>query len=493
NEPLDPRLQILSNAVNDKRINRRLQSFPLQNFQNVNEQAVPLEDANGNQQNVGYNIHGYGRTHVKGFNLCFREKIRENEEMVELDFKIPHFFRGPLEESVFLLSKKNTRLQMSVLSHLTGSSVGEVRVKKGNFEMGGFLEDAYHLGFGETGSILVGSDPEVAGMYNRVFVSIPKKCTPFQLHEMLCSAGLENVLKRFTPADLERLKIGSLFRHVHPKEATLFERTSQFFKLPISQLKAAIIDQFPDMKDRFVQYMPKFRPYEILPGRIRYGIEGIGRRCYELGARSLISSMWFDLSNDKKSLKRVESIVRKGMLSSELRLENDINSVGLSPDSDLRHGSADSVFTQLTTTNDCQDNQAPTMGKFNYFDPDDCIAFEFDLGVLDTLSHQYHTDEYGTRNLVRTASTYLGRPNVYDFVTEEVDGYYKGHEVMIRDRIPPSFIRGILVANNEFREHLYLHLKEVGLIQLNQDGIEAILGIPVTQFFRTPSSHANMD
>jgi hypothetical protein len=159
----------------------------------------------------------------------------------------------------------------------------------------------------------------------------------------------------------------------------------------------------------------------------------------------------------------------------------------MSPNSDLWHGSADSVFTQLVTINDYQDNDAPAMGKFSYFGPNDSIAFEFDLDALDTLTYQYHTDEYGTRNLANQASIYLGRPNIYDFVTEEISGCYRGHEVMIRDRIPPSFIKGILVANNEFKEHLYQHLKEVGLIQTNQEGIETILDIPVTQFFRTPS------
>lgn len=491
NEPLDPRLQILANAVNEKKINKRLNSFPLQNFQNVNNHAVLLEDAQGKKHNLGAHVHGFGKDLVKGANLCFRDKTRENEEIVELGFKVNHVYRGHLEESISCLFNKNTRLQMRVLSHLTGSSVKTIKVTEGKFEMGGFREQKmYHLDFGASGSILVGSDPEVAGMYNRVFVRIPKKGNLFQLHEMLSFAGLENALKRFTPVDLERLKIGYLFRHFHPEQATIFERTSQFFKLPIGQLKAAIIEQVPAMKDRFVQYLPKFRPYEILPGRIRYGVEGIGRRCYELGARSLISSVWIG-SNEEESFNKVSSIVKMGMLSSELRLGNEINSVGISPNSDLGHGSADSVFMQLVTVNDYQNNEAPTMRKFGYFYPDDSIAFEFDLDVLDTLSHQYHTDKYGTRNLVLKFSTYLERPNVYDFVTEEVNGYYRGHEVMIRDRVPPSFITSILVANNEIRVRLCQYFKEAGLIQPNRDGIDTILGIPVNQFIRTPSD-ANM-
>ncbi len=483
-EPLDPRLQILANAVNDSRINRRLHSFPLQNFQNVNDQA----NDNGNQQNFGFNIHGYGRTLVKEFNLCFRDKTRGSEELIELDFDINHVYREQLDDSISSVSNRHTRLQMTLLSYLTGSSVGGVRVKEGIFEMGGFRgQQAYNLDFGRAGSILVGSDPEVAGMHNRVFVRIPKKCTPFQLHEMLSSVGLENVLKRFTPADLERLKIGSLFRHFHPGKATLFERTSQFFKLSINQLKTAIVGQFPDMKDRFEQDMPKFRPYEILPGRVRYGIEGIGRRCYELGARSLIATI-HQGPDTKKFCNRIVSIIQTGMLSSELRFANHINTDGLSPDQDVEAGSADSVFTQLAIADDYQGSESPSMGRFGYFSPTSSIALEFDLDILDTLPYQYHTDSLGTRNLAHDSSTYLGRPNLYDFVTEEVNSNYRHNEVMIRDRIPSSYIRGILVSDNGIRESLHQHLNESGLIQSNQDGIDTILGIPVNQFIRTPAT-----
>ena len=484
NAPLDPRLQMLFNTINDKKINQRLRSFPLQNFQDVTR-AVKAENTN-EEHDFGTHLHGYGKTLVKGFNLCFKDKTQENDELIELDFKINHFFRGQLEKSISSFSNRNTRLQMKALSYLTDSSIGNVRVNEGQFEMGGFgQQKAHRIDFEGGGTILVGNNPDIAGMYNRVFVRIPKQCSLFQLYEMLSFVGLENTLRRFTHVDLERLKIGYLFRHYYPEQATLFERTSQFFKLSIDQLKAAIIEQVPEMKDLFLQYLPKFRPYEILPGRIRYGIEGVGRKCYELGARSLICSMRFIFSDEKEPLNRVVSIIQTGMLSSELRFGNEINSVGMSPNSDLRHGSADNVFAQLATINDYQDNEAPAMGKFDYFNPYLNIAFEFDLDALDTLSYQYHTDEYGTRNLVNKTSIYLGRPNLYDFVVEEVNGYHKRHEVMIRDRIPPSLIRGILVANNEFKEHLYQHLKEVGLIQSNPDGIEVILGIPVTQFIRS--------
>ncbi len=58
---------------------------------------------------------------------------------------------------------------------------------------------------------------------------------------------------------------------------------------------------------------------------------------------------------------------------------------------------------------------------------------------------------------------------------------------MIRDRIPPSFIRGILISNNEIRDLLHQHLIDNNLIHVNQDGIETIFDVPVNQFIRVPS------
>ena len=58
---------------------------------------------------------------------------------------------------------------------------------------------------------------------------------------------------------------------------------------------------------------------------------------------------------------------------------------------------------------------------------------------------------------------------------------------MVKDRVLPSFITGMWIANHELREHLEQHLRETGLIQTNEDGIETIFDVPVNQFVRIPS------
>jgi hypothetical protein len=306
---------------------------------------------------------------------------------------------------------------------------------------------------------------------------------------MLSFVRLDDVLKPLTPMDLERLKIGSLFRTFFPKEATLLERTKEFFELPISLLKNVIIDRAPDMKEIFEEYIPKFKPFEIFPGRIRYGIEGIGQSCSEMGARALISSLIIRESGEQARLERIGSILKMGMLSSEMRYANGVNSHGLSPGADLETGGSDSIFTQLVTVENYQE-QTPAVDEFNYFDD---IAFVFDPSILDTLTYQYDIDSYGTRSLLYGQfSKYLHRPTVFDFVSNQRQDFDSSNELMVKDRIPPPYIIGIVVSDEALAQQLPRYLKKNGFTRTEPDGTETIFNIPLEQFIHLTASEEQM-
>ena len=119
------------------------------------------------------------------------------------------------------------------------------------------------------GSITIGSAPEYHSLQSRVVVEIDGDKSIFDIHAMLSFLDLDPVIRESTEEDVERLKIGQLFRFFFPEQATPFERKRAFFTLPIKDLMAEIIKTAPGMEDRF-KHLPDMKTYDILPGRKRY-------------------------------------------------------------------------------------------------------------------------------------------------------------------------------------------------------------------------------
>ena len=70
-----------------------------------------------------------------------------------------------------------------------------------------------------------------------------------------------------------------------------------------------------------------------------------------------------------------------------------------------------------------------------------------------------------------------------DFVRyEQAAGFTRGNEVMVKERIPPEFITGIIVPTKEARDLLVENFRSKGVIALNLDGEETILNKPVDRF-----------
>ncbi len=477
----DPVTQQLALMVKQGKKVESLLSSPLSQLTNkILEKAVVLEDAEGKKYEFGSHFHGFGKGIVKGGNLCFRKKTIDGREILELDFKINYAFRDQLEGAIFKLISMSSKGPASEILALTHSNTTGIEVTRGYAEMGGFSKEAHRLDFKGIGSIFVGYNSSIVGMYNRVIVQVFSECNLFQLHEMLSFVQLEDVLQIFNTEDLERLKLGILFRMFFPKEATPFERTLQFFKLPISELKSEMFKRAPIFQEAFNRYYPRMTSYETLPGRIRYGINNFGKVCEKLGAKALMSSISLYSTRDIAGLNRIASILKMGMLSTELRFGNSVNVNGLSSDTDLGTGGSDSIFTQLVPAN--YFTTSPITQPFVYFRG---VAITYDLDILGTGTYQYHNDSFGVRG---RSSLYSNRPNIFDFIARERQSLRIGNEVMVKDRIPPSRITSILVSDDELRENLTVHLRTLGLIQQGPDGKEMINNTPLDQFIRTPSA-----
>lgn len=444
--------------------------------------TVVLVDAEGKEYNFGHFLSNYGNGMIKGMNLQFRRAVIDGKNMRELDFKVNHVFRSKIQTLIEGLNDFN-KDELAEFLTLTQSHAKEIKIEKVSFDISSearkSVGEAYKVSLLGLGHILVGADSNMTTMYDKVRVVIEEDKSLYELHEMLSFLNLDQALHQASAQDVERLKIGQLYRVFFPGDATLFERTDEFFTLPIEELKAAIIHKNPAMKDILDGCLSKMEAEEILPGRMRYTLPFLSNRAKELGAQSLISTITGGWGNPKESITRLISMMKMGMLSTEMRFRNGINAGGLSPIADFQTGGADSVFTQLLTKDNFDKNL--NFDQLNYFGS---IRILISLDALNLGTYQYHTDSFGDRTLNEASyfNNYLKRPNILDFVSGQQRHWGSGNEVMIKDRLDPRYITGVVVNTELMRSQLIDAFRKGGLISLNEDGIETVLGRPLMRF-----------
>lgn len=434
---------------------------------------IVLEDSLEERRSFGAHYHSYGKGVVKGGNLCFRMKTIQGQEMVELDFKINYVFRESLQQVIYQLSFTQwTRLFYSH-KYTIGFQLGEIA---------GFTQqNIVCLNVKNQGSILVGNS-RGSGLFNRVIVHFSKNSSLGQVKELLAHFNLADVLEPSSPDDLERMKIGYLFRLFFPKEATLIERTKEFYTLSIPKLKEHITRQVPPMQEVFENLLQTVQKYKPLKGRVRYRVQGIARQCSSLGAEVLVATVHG--ANEPDLFHKTVSILKMGMFSTEMRFANGMKIHGITSLSDLNKGSADSVFTQLLTKRS-YDNGA-VLHRMGYFGKG--VTFIFDIRLLETVTYQYHNCRDGTRAHM---NIYVNRPNVFNFIENQLNSPSDENEVMVKDYIPPSAIKGIIFPNEHLSTIFYRCLKNLGIIQGNNEE-ETIFNIPVEQFFKIFKGKASL-
>lgn len=404
---------------------------------------------------LGKNFFGYGKGLLKGMNLRFKSgKIRV------LDFKLNHVFREKLQAALQELQKIAEGDQKLLLS-LRGSDAKNITIEQITtyFNEWNSLGTSYKITIPDLGTIIIGASKEFPTLYNRVQVHVHHSKGIYGFHKLLSIVGLENVFEKSMWVDIERMKLGQLFRVFSPKDATLLERTEEFFILPIDQLKLKMIQLDPKMESVFEKYLPQMELVDIVNGRRRFAIKGLADELRGKGAKAL-TSVITGTHNDEETLDRVVSILTMGMLSSELRYDGGFAITGLSTVTDFKTGGCDSVFTQLVTES-CADYSRLGYGGD--------VRLEFSLDALETGTYQYHYDAYGIK---KSCEEYLNRPDIYSFVEGQVEQPTCGNELMVKERIFPEFITTIIVKTEKMKIELIKKLRESGLVRMGFDGQE---------------------
>ncbi len=442
------------------------------------KENVVMVDGSGNEHDFGRHFHGSGKGLVKGMNLQFRTSHVDGKNMKDIDFKVNHVFRDRLQtliEGMKSFTPDESREFLALTqSHATGLKIEKVPFQLCE-ETNQTLGEAYKVTLEGLGQVLIGASTDLPGIYDMVRVQIDENKSIYELHEMLTFFNLDDVLRQSSSDDVERLKIGQLFRMFYPAEATKLERQDKFFDLPLDQFKAELVKHVPQMKKTMDQYLDKMETTEILPGRLRYALQDISKIAYNTGARALVSTITGTHGTTDACL-RVASILKMGMLSTEMRYRNGMNQAGgLSPSYDFQTGGADGVFTQLLTKKNFQ--QKMNLDQLGYWGD---VRILFSLDALNSGSYQYHEDNFGIRRVDESDSPYLTRENVFDFTKEEQRDWSRTNEVVM-PYIDPQLATTILVPNLQYRHEMMNALRNQGLTSV-VGGVETCMGKPLKDF-----------
>lgn len=500
------------------------------------------------EYDFGSHFHGYGKGLVKGANLAFRTVMVNGKELTECEFKINHVFREKLQNTLAELQKLKPSEISDILqitnSHVQSLSIEELKASDNEYDP---YKPVYQLMADGLGQITIGASQKFPNLFDRVVVLMDKEKNLFDLHELLSLAGLDTAIMSSSKDDLDRLKMGHLFRIFFPREATAFERSEAFFTLSTQEL----LDKMtPEMKEIYDRYFDQIKESEILPGRIRYKIPGIVDEIQELGGRYLTAAIRG--SDSKQDLyQRAASMLSLGMLSQEMKVKYQINHHG-DYGLDYLSSGADSIYTQMLTTKDLTSKGWDT--SHLYYQSK--VRFLISLDALENGTYQYIEDSYGNRLMDGKnkyfSGSYADRLNILEFTKtlqessntneysineillkyqiplsyfEEILRYFNisfskdflsdrqrdigsllnylfivnlnnsnSNEVMLKDRIPPSYFKGFLVDNQDTCQELLDHLRTCNLVQKDALNRETIQGHFVEDFIRisADSSHSQI-
>ncbi len=437
----------------------------------IGKEGVILEDGNGKAYDFGTNLHGHGKQLVKGMNVT----LRDQGDRASLDFKINHVFRDRLEKTLVAMSSYSQE-EIKDLLKLSGSHATNFKITKANIEFNDWLPDSnsYEIHLEGLGKITIGADPNCITLYDKISIQMEKGKNLYDFHEALAFLNLEDALRQSANEDVERMKLGHLFRIFKPRDATPFERTESFFSLSLEDFKKEILTLSPEMESIFAKYLPKMELREIVPGRMRFAIDGLSDELTAKGALGLTAGL-MGAGSAQETYERVASILKMGMMSSETRRDNHVGRPGLSWGADYFTGGADSVFTQIVTDKN---------KSYNDFWYHSDVRFLISPKALENGTYQYHDDAFGTRKTWAwwLEAMYLERDNIFEFLDTERASFRGDNEVMLKERLAPELITGIVVNDFKMKNGILNYLRDKNIVQLDSSGNETIFSKPVDEF-----------
>lgn len=460
-----------------------IKEHPLRDVERILAKQHLAENLDGTPLNFGAYLNQMGKELVKGMSL----NVKDTGDHVQLSFKLNHVARQNLQETIEAISSHKEEVSELMRMEKVSSSI----------EISEIEENKMHktqISLGKNITVTLGNDPKLYNSYDSVKVSIPKECSQYDVHGAFSLLGLDHAIRPSTIDDIERLKIGQLFRLHNPAKASEFERTKDFFSLPIYQLRETIVQLDPNMKSHFEKELDRMQFHQLHTGKARMHFEGLSEELKKEGAKALtamiftgqpqqiptedLSSVFYETileekKNDfQKTLDRLGGILKTGMLSLEQREEVGMAAKGLMTSTVQidRKGAKDSVFVQLVTKATKPDFSHSEYSQFQ----ENGVRLLIDPKVLDSVTYQYFDDLWGVRggsySSSNTQQIYAKRPDIHTFVKEVTAGESRGsvrysdQEVMIKDSIDPEYIQGVVVRDEFAKKEVERFLVEKELV-----------------------------
>jgi hypothetical protein len=291
-----------------------------------------------------------------------------------------------------------------------------------------------------------------------------------RLLQMLSIVGLGPALCSQRDVDDNRIQLLTLLRCYYPKEAYKLVQDPDTYSCSIEELKKKIISCSGDMAEKIENELSSMYKQEVYPGHEVWAVKGIADKARAAGGIGLMMGLGQGALTTEGLEKLARSLAKKikfGAMSTQDRLTHGNMSMGNSPYEDLVVGGGDSVFTRIIKAN---------MGKL----PIKEISMRgqaqmlLNLDLIERGGYAYLHDEYGTRG----KGIYDGdkRIDLINHIINLDDSHY-ANEYMVKNRIPPEFIKGVVVQNQANKDFFIRIFNEEGII-INGE----ILGKPIDKF-----------
>lgn len=446
---------------------------------------------------------GFGGEHVKGGHLHGDLRLVDGKEIILLEFKINYFTRLDLDiilkyiitNSSYKEKKEDSNLITDQLNiKLISNQDREFRYFYLRDDQGHYSStDGYTprdkrrndkdlrfviIEFEKLGKMTLCVDMDTGTLYDRIKLELTRdqlkgKNSLNEISKLLGILGLGTALIPQSTDDEMRIKIFTLLEFFHPIKAIDYYTNVSNYQISIEALKATVIANFPDMQEQFDVYLKEngMKKIELFSGKTTWAISNMVPLLQQKGVWGLTCGLTGKGKNDiRLAGKTIAHIIKSqlGMLSSENRFGFGIYLKGASANADFGSRGAPFTFWRLVS-------KIPSTHQPDNYPWKDYLSLVYFIVTLDPLQNGqacFHDDCFGRTNLYNPGS-YVN-PNIRGGLIEDCEKIDEDWEVILKDRVQPQYIAGLLVGTQEDKDVLVEILTELeviknGKVQLTPD------------------------
>lgn len=337
--------------------------------------------------------------------------------------------------------------------------------------------DCLTIKFGELGTVKLNTYEAASGLYHTITVELPENQTHGKsLKDLMtiCTAiGLGPILEPQNAESDERMKMMQLFRTFYPRVAYEFEKSAETDVKPPLVLQKEIVEKAPGMQKIFQRYLGDqkqlMQKVEVHPDYRVWAVSDLSTQMRLEGGVGLMMGVIYT--------KDLTAMMQYGAVSSQDRLQAGKFIPGASTEQDMLYGSSDQVFTRMIS-------QPLAKDRVSDFDLAGSAQLLFSLDAVNRGCYVYSRDQHGRKD----EHDYAARLNPLESLRAVDDEapvmrLMNNNEVMIRNRIPPNQIVGVVVKDEATKKKLLESWRtSKDIIRVDNKGNETINGFPIDKF-----------